>query len=500
MKRQHQNRPSKRHITLAPAVGVCMACSWNPAASDLEISAPSQASVSSAATAPGASTVPSSSIATVEPSSSQVEAPQVTASAVVAAPSLPSSAASSTAVASASPSSSMSAPATPNAAQALAELATYLEAERETRPPLADEPFASVPLDRLSAETAQQLLWNDHVEWIRATRQEETEAKLIAIGDKQLRYDYKIFGEKPANGRSLYISLHGGGETEASVNDEQWENQKVLYQPEEGLYLAPRAPTNTWNLWHEPHIDPLFYRLIENLIVFEEVDPNRVYVMGYSAGGDGVYQLGPRMADSWAAAAMMAGHPNDAMPDSLRNIGFTIHVGGLDTAFDRNTIAPEWDEALNALQAEDPEGYPHLVQVHANKPHWMDLEDAVAVPWMAEFTRQPLTRRVVWLQDDVPHDRFYWLAVSPDDAEKGDRCTATLVDQSVELTLSGVSRLKLRFSDAMLDLDQSVTVTDGAAVLFEGVVPRTIQVLHQSLTERGDPALVFSAELEVTAP
>ena len=39
----------------------------------------------------------------------------------------------------------------------------------------------------------------------------------------------------------------------------------ALYTLDEGIYIAPRAPTNTWNLWHEAHIDPLFARLIENL-------------------------------------------------------------------------------------------------------------------------------------------------------------------------------------------------------------------------------------------
>jgi dienelactone hydrolase len=29
-----------------------------------------------------------------------------------------------------------------------------------------------------------------------------------------------------------------------------------------------------------------------------DVNPNKVYVMGYSAGGDGVWRLAPRMADS----------------------------------------------------------------------------------------------------------------------------------------------------------------------------------------------------------
>ena len=58
--------------------------------------------------------------------------------------------------------------------------------------------------------------------------------------------------------------------------------------------LGATAPTNTWNLWHQPHIDKFFGRLIESLIILENVDSNRVYVMGYSAGSDGVYQIGPQ--------------------------------------------------------------------------------------------------------------------------------------------------------------------------------------------------------------
>ncbi|MFM8642358.1 MAG: polyhydroxyalkanoate depolymerase, partial [Phycisphaerales bacterium] len=108
----------------------------------------------------------------------------------------------------------------------------------------------------------------------------------------------------------------------APVNDAQWENQKRLYSPPEGVYVAPRAPTNEWNLWHQGHVDALFDRLIENLVMCERVDPDRIYLMGYSAGGDGVYQLAPRMADRFAAAAMMAGHPNEAVPDGLRNLPF----------------------------------------------------------------------------------------------------------------------------------------------------------------------------------
>ena len=81
------------------------------------------------------------------------------------------------------------------------------------------------------------------------------------------------------------------------------EKPDAFVQASRKAYLCPRAPTDTWNLWHQAHIDPLFDRLIENMIIFNEVDPDKVYLMGYSAGGDGVYQLAPRMCDRFCSCS-----------------------------------------------------------------------------------------------------------------------------------------------------------------------------------------------------
>lgn len=383
----------------------------------------------------------------------------------------------------------------PGAPGVIEDLGAYLEIPRAARPQLQTQTFANIAISSAQAQEVTALLWADYSDELREERQAEHATKAIRIGEFTLRYDYEVFGQPTPTGRSLYLSLHGGGEAAASVNDSQWENQKVLYQPEEGIYLAPRAPTNTWNLWHQDHIDELFERLIQNFIVLEGVDPNRVYVMGYSAGGDGVYQLGPRMADHWAAAAAMAGHPNEAKPYSLRNIGFTIHVGEEDTAFDRNLVALEWKEALEALRTSDPEGYEHVVEVHAGKPHWMDLEDAVAVPWMARFSRNPVPSRVVWYQDDVLHDRFYWLRVT--NPVKETRIDATYTGQTVSIDARDVNQAIVLLRDDMLNLDQMVTITANGGVVFEGMVPRTIATLAATLAERGDPATIFSGQVPV---
>ncbi|HEX2476754.1 MAG TPA: polyhydroxyalkanoate depolymerase, partial [Lacipirellulaceae bacterium] len=309
-------------------------------------------------------------------------------------------------------------------AAALTSLDNYLAADRDSRPPLAEQAFARTPLTRADADAAGEKLWEDHAQSIRESRAGEMKERRLKDGELVMPFHYETFGDKPTSGRRLFISMHGGGGAPRQVNDRQWENQKRLYRPEEGVYVAPRGPTDNWNLWHEPHIDRLFDRLIEDMIVFEDVDPNRVYILGYSAGGDGVYQLAPRMADRWAAAAMMAGHPNDALPLGLRNIGFTIHVGGRDGAYNRNKVAAEWGQKLDDLHKADPDGYSHLVTIHPDKPHWLDREDAAALPWMVEYVRNPVPTRVVWKQDDVTHGRFYWLAVDADEEKAGSEITA----------------------------------------------------------------------------
>ena len=382
-------------------------------------------------------------------------------------------------------------------ASPVAALEAYLAKSTAKRPPLAEQAFAMQPLTRDQAGEARQLLEADWRKRIRKERAKEMSAGEIVIDNHTMPFFYTTFGDKPKGGRSLYISMHGGGGAPKQVNDRQWENQKHLYELEEGVYVAPRAPTDNWNLWHEAHIDALFDRLIENMIVFEDVDPNRVFIMGYSAGGDGVYQLAPRMADRLAAAAMMAGHPNEAAPLGLRNIGFTLHVGALDAAYDRNTVAAEWKDKLAKLQADDADGYKHLVDIHEGKGHWMDREDASAIAWMDEFTRDPFPKRIVWRQDDVAHNRFYWLAVDDENKKQGAEVRADLEGQAISLNSDNVEKLVVRVNDAMLDLDKPVVIRAGDEKVFEGKIDRTIGVLAKTLEERGDPKSVYDGEQEV---
>lgn len=405
----------------------------------------------------------------------------------------------------AAPASAMLAPATV-VRSAIAAVVAVLLALPAPSAAAGDSP-AAAPLTKDQADAAVRTALKSIADRSRAARVKELKSGVLEIDGARMPFwsalyqDGKPVAAKdaPARGkpRPIWISMHGGGGAPAQVNDQQWENQKRLYQPPEGIYVAPRAPSNEWNLWHQAPVDRLFDRLIEDLVITQQGDPDRVYLMGYSAGGDGVYQLAPRMADRFAAASMMAGHPNEAKPDGLRNLPFAIHMGALDGAYDRNKIAAQWGTMLDGLAQADPGAYVHVTDIHAGKGHWMDREDAKAVPWMAGFTRDPRPRKVVWLQDDVTHPRLYW--VENPDPKQGQRVVVEREGQEIRV-LEAPPGIRLRFllDDAMLDLDGEVRVTQGGTELFKGRVPRTRATVERVLADRYDPRSAFVAELEVT--
>lgn len=306
------------------------------------------------------------------------------------------------------------------------------------------------------------------------------------------------YGEKPADGYSLFISLHGGGGTTQETNNQQWENQKYLYRPQQAVYVAPRAPWNLWDMWCHEGIDPLYEQLIQMCVAYEGVNPDKVYLMGYSAGGDGVWRMAPRMADSWAAASMMAGHPGDVSLLNLRNTPFMIWCGEHDAAYNRNTLAAQRGLQMDSLQQHDPLGYVHQTHIIKGMGHWMNRVDSAAVPWMTKFRRNPYPKKIVWQQAEVVKPYFYWLGVPPAELAPGKMLRAYIQGNCVHITQCDYTTLTLYLNDELVDLDKFVTVKYGKRVLFKGRLKRKESTMRQTLFERNDWSYMFPTSVTVT--
>lgn len=294
--------------------------------------------------------------------------------------------------------------------------------------------------------------------------------------------------------------MHGGGQGTEDSNDRNWRGYYGRYEfPPGSINVAPRAPANTWDMWHVKWVDDLFDRLIADMVLQRGVDPNRVYLIGYSAGGDGVYQLAPRLSDRFAAASMCAGHPNEVTPEGLRNLPFFLYMGGDDTAFKRNTIVREFSAKLDALQSADPAGYSHRLTVYEGLQHNMQGREAEMIPRMSPLRRVAWPKRVVWKQDDdAVHTRFYWLERAPDAVRPNEIYAARVDGQTITIETPNNGSLILRLSDALLDLDQPVRVMVSGRTAFEGKVTRSFAAVVQSLREREDPDTVATALLPVS--
>ncbi len=346
------------------------------------------------------------------------------------------------------------------------------------------------------AEKIEKNIYNDFKKEIIVARSDEMEDQVIKLKDKKIKFDIKHFGEQGEDGWSLFISLHGGGGTTESENNRLWNRHKTLYELEDGILFTPRSPSNTWNMWFQSHVDTFFNRIIQNMIAFHNVDPNRIYIMGRSAGGDGIYQVAPRMADRFAAAAMSAGHPNDSSPLGLRNTAFTIHMGENDSLFNRNDMAVKWGNDLRKLNEEDPEGYRYYIKIYKNKGHWMDNLEASALDWMSDFIRNPYPSKVVWKQGNVLHKRFYWLR--NEDPSFGDLIECNIDDQIITVLSSSSSKITIQLNDDLVDMDREITVNYLGRQLFKGFVYRDIDIIKRSIREYGDPKSVYYGEIRLT--
>jgi hypothetical protein len=135
-------------------------------------------------------------------------------------------------------------------AAAVKALGDWLRLNPDKRPLLGEQTFSTAPLTKADAEAVRRLVWDDFAKHSRAERAGEWRDRKLTLNGAEMRFDVRLFGDKPATGRSLFLSMHGGGSSPKAVNDRQWENQKRLYKPDEGVYVAPRAPIDAWDMWH----------------------------------------------------------------------------------------------------------------------------------------------------------------------------------------------------------------------------------------------------------
>ena len=328
--------------------------------------------------------------------------------------------------------------------------------------------------------------------------QPDHKAGKVVSGEYVSPYVVRQVGKMPEGGWPLVIAMHGGGNAPKQVNDSQWRIMQRYYKDHPGdggyLYLALRAPTDAWNGFYTGYVYPLVARLIRQMLVCEEVNPDKVFLIGYSHGGYGAFAIGPKMADRFASVHSSAAAPTDGQssPKNLLNTPFTFMIGERDLAYGRLKRCLAFDQAVKDLRGERKDAYPVRMFLKKGFGH-SGLPDRDHLATMLPAVRNPLPDSIVWESTDSVVRRFSWLE-NPEPFKK-QLVEATRKGNRFEIKLTGIESMNLYLNERMVDYRNPVVIEVNGKVVLECSPSPSLSVLCRTLLERGDPRFAFSSKI-----
>jgi pimeloyl-ACP methyl ester carboxylesterase len=265
--------------------------------------------------------------------------------------------------------------------------------------------------------------------------------------------------------------------------------------PEMGgyIYLALRAPNDTWNGFYDDYVYPLVANLVHEFLVFGDVNPDKIFIMGYSHGGYGAFAIGPKEPDLFAAIHASAAAPTDGetTAKTLRNTIFTCMVGGLDTMYDRRARDEKFRDEIRQLRGERTDIYPVTVTIAEGVEH-SHLNDRDKITEMYPAVRNPVPRELTWLMTDKVITDFFWLHTDAPGKEK--EIDAACRDNRVSVTTTNVAAATILLDSRLIDFQKPVTFEVNGKISTQKIQP-SLRTLCETMQRRCDPNLAFTAEL-----
>lgn len=319
--------------------------------------------------------------------------------------------------------------------------------------------------------------------------------------------------------RGLSVSLHGGGEGAGSADP--------TFAVKNTITMAPQGLLLHGDNWNTVHGEKQILTCIEIAKAQFDIDPDRVYVGGFSMGGTGAWHMAGRFPDLFAAAAPCAGvvmaQPRSQVPrkedvaavqyglvPNVRNLAM-YYFTGLE---DRNCMPGTYlyvADLLEELRRADPEGYGRIrFTVYPDLAHaFPPGEPANCLKYLAEQRRDPYPDRVVWEyaahpwplpdeKDRTPRQQvttMYW--IRHDRPVDRMRITARREGNRffVELVGTGAEGCYLMLNPAMFDPSEEVVVHLDGREFYRGRPQPDFVTVVESLDSKLDRSLTFDRKI-----
>ncbi len=180
----------------------------------------------------------------------------------------------------------------------------------------------------------------------------------------------------------LFIHLHGAGARSDSITLGRVEiasktiTKPDWYEEHPCVVLVPTCPPEPMT-WGKDEIQTKLESVIDELIDSLPIDRKRIYLSGYSMGGQGIGKLIERRPDFYAAAVFADGGPKPAWVGKTKTAMWSFYSGERDSS-----KAPDLQEKF---KKEDVEfRFNILPDVKHNSIHWKLANEPKVWEWLVE--------------------------------------------------------------------------------------------------------------------
>jgi pimeloyl-ACP methyl ester carboxylesterase len=383
-----------------------------------------------------------------------------------------------------------------------------------------DEAAAKVPYAEGQLAEAVAVLWRPAAKL--GPRAEGTSKRTIKTPDGEAWFYAKGSGRR----KGLVIGLHGGGAGAGSASEGigTWVAKDCI-----GFY--PQAIKLVDDSWNTVYGERFILTMIEIAKAEYQIDPDRVYVMGFSMGGTGSWFTAGRHPDLLAGAAPCAGvfmaQPKSQLArkddvvaiqhgllPNVRNLAMWYYIGLADKNCMPGTYLYVADR-LDELRKEDPDGYrevhfktyPGLA--HAHPPG----EPKAGIAFLEKRKRNTFPEKIVWEHAAAPYplpgekdkstriqkQHFYWIRCEAPRDRQVIRATRSgnTITVAAEGTADGLKGIGILLNPSMIDPNADVIVRHGDKTVYAGRPAPDLRVVLETLDARIDTAMVFDRRIDL---
>ena len=278
----------------------------------------------------------------------------------------------------------------------------------------------------------------------------------------------------------------------------------------------------SWNesyWWQASQVENL-RGILSDLKHTYNVDENRVYALGRSDGGTGVYFLAFRDVTPWAAFLPFIGYPGVLLNTqtgadgqmhlaNMTNKPLFIVNGETDRLYPVRIMMP----FLDAFQRAGVD-FVFTAKPGGHNTSWWPEEEENIERFIEAHPREPHPERVLWATELTDrYNRAHWVVIDEFGELAGDAGRAVLAGLTIDgfagvvqavrdgntVTVDAyhVRRLRLLISPDAFDIRSPIRVIANGDVAFEGLVEPSAETLRKWAAIDEDRTMLYAAEISV---